>query len=75
MQAILNALSDHTRQQLQHGMHKVAAVMVQKEGVPLSCDEITLKEASFVLGFKFWKQYLEKRAVLDGIMSTMRLSR
>ena len=59
--------------QLRTNMRKVAAVMAKADGVPLSTDEVTLKEAGYIMGFRFWKHYLEKRAMLDGIVNTMRL--
>lgn len=72
---IIRAMSSHARSNLRHNMHKVAAVMARQDGIPIQRDEITVKEAAFALGFTFWKNYLEKRAMFDGIMNVARLSR
>jgi hypothetical protein len=50
-------------------MHKVAAVML---GLPRG--ELTIKEAAYCLGFQFYKQYLEKRALFDGILNIAQLA-
>lgn len=69
MNTVLNALPETTRQQLRSNMHKVAAVMANQSEFPIGRDEITIKEAAYLIGANFWKHYLEKRAMLDGIMT------
>ncbi|MGD9209176.1 MAG: hypothetical protein PVI90_00295 [Desulfobacteraceae bacterium] len=71
---IINAISERARNNLRGQLHKVAAIMTKNEGVPISRDEITIKEASYLMGYHFWKNYLEKRAMLDGICHIMRLN-
>jgi hypothetical protein len=70
---ILHALPEQARQNLRCNMHKVAAVLIRKAGIPIQRDEVTIKEAAFAIGFQFYKNYLEKRAMLDGIMSIAQL--
>lgn len=72
---IIQAMSEHTRDNLRGQLHKVAAVMAKNDGTPLARDEVTLKEASYLLGVQFFKNYLEKQAMFDGILNVMRLSR
>lgn len=74
MKALFNK-SPHIKQALRGQMHKVAALMTQREGIALPPDaqEITLKTAVYALGVKIAKQRFEKRAILDGIMSVDRL--
>jgi len=72
---IIEAMSEHARSNLRGQLHKVAAVMAKNDGLPIVRDEVTIKEAAFLLGYSFWKNYLEKRAMLDGIAHVMRLSR
>jgi hypothetical protein len=66
-------MSQHARQNLRGRMHKVAAVMAKQDGIPIEGDEINIKTAAHALGFQFFKNYLEKRAMLDGIMCTAQL--
>ncbi len=70
---IIQAMSEHARGNLRGQLHKVAAVMAQKDGTPIARDEVTIKEAAYLLGYRFWKNYLEKRAMLDGICHVMRM--
>jgi hypothetical protein len=72
MQIIRN-MSEQARANLRRNLHKVAAVMARHEGHALLRDNITIKEASYLLGVRFWRNWLEKRAVLDGVMSVRRL--
>lgn len=72
---IIQAMSKHARNNLCGQLHKVAAVMAKNEGLPISRDEITIKEASYLLGYRFWKNYLEKRAMLDGLCHLTRLGK
>jgi hypothetical protein len=71
---IIKALPENIRANLRGNMHKVAAVMARNQGLPLMRDEVTIKEASYLLGVQFYKNYLEKKAMLDGIMHVMRLT-
>jgi hypothetical protein len=70
----VQALHDTVRANLRGNMHKVAAVMAKKQGLPLMRDEITIKEASYLLGVQFYRNYLEKKAMLDGILNVMRVT-
>ena len=71
---IIKALSNQSRTNLRYNMHKVAAVMSAQEGFPLMRDEVTIKEAAYLIGARYFKHYLEKRAMLDGIMHVMKLA-
>lgn len=73
MHKIIQTLPENTRNNLRNQMHKVAACLTKQEGFSLARDEITIKEASFLLGQRFWKHYLEKRAMFDGITHVMRI--
>lgn len=70
---VTHLLSAHARDVLSTQMHKVAAVMAHRQGLPLTRDEITIKEAAQLVGFQFFKNYLEKRAMFDGILHVMKL--
>jgi hypothetical protein len=70
----IKALNPTVRANLRGNMHKVAAVMARKQGLPLMRDEVTIKEAAYLLGVQFYKNYLEKQAMLDGIMHVMKLT-
>ena len=72
---IIRALSDKSRQNLRYNMHKVAAIMNAQEGFPVARDEITIKEAAYIVGARYYKHYLEKKAMLDGILNVMKLAR
>jgi len=67
---IIKALSPDIRTNLRQNMHKVAAVMA---GLPRG--EMTIKEAAYCIGFNFYKHYLEKRAMFDGLMNIAQLSK
>jgi hypothetical protein len=73
MTNLFKALQPRVRSNLRGNMHKVAAVMARGEGIPLTRDEVTIKEAALILGIKFHRQYLEKAAMLDGLMCLKRL--
>lgn len=75
MNSILNVIPDTTRQQLRSNMHKVAAVMANQGPFPVGREEITIKEAAYLVSAHFWKNYLEKRAMLDGIMNLASLTK
>lgn len=66
---VIRALSPEVRTNLRQNMHKVAAVML---GLPRG--EMTIKEAAYCVGFGFYKNYLEKRALFDGIMNLAQLA-
>lgn len=72
---IIRAMSQHARQNLRGNLHKVAAAMATHDGTPIMRDEVTMKEAAYLVGVRFWKNYLEKRAMFDGIMNIAHLSR
>ncbi len=69
----IQALNELVRANLRTNMHKVAATMARQQGIPLQRDEITVKEAAFCIGYQFYKNYLEKRAMLSGVMSLAQL--
>lgn len=71
--SVLNLLSNTARDNLRGQLHKVAAVMARQDGTPIARDEVTIKEAAYLVGVRFWKNYLEKRAMFDGILNVMRL--
>jgi len=73
--SIINSLSPEVRHNLRTNMHKVAAKMVEQDGFPVARDEITLKEAAYQIGARFYKHYLEKKAMLEGIVNAMQLRR
>ena len=73
MQLILN-MSEHARANLRQGMHKVAAIMARQSGHNLVRDEVTIKEAAYLVGADFWKQWLEKRALFEGLASLNQLA-
>jgi hypothetical protein len=73
--SILQRMSDTARTNLRTRMHKVAAVMAAQDGTPLANDEVTIKEAAYLLGRRFWLHRLEKRAMFDGILSLRQLRR
>ncbi len=70
----VKALHENVRANLRGNMHKVAAVMAKNQGLPLMRDEITIKEASYLLGVQFYKNYLEKKAMFDGILNMMHVT-
>lgn len=70
---IIQAMSEHARSNLRGQLHKVAATMAKNDGMPLARDEVTIKEAAYLLGYQFYKNYLEKKAMLDGICHVMRM--
>ena len=72
---IIDALPEQTRDNLRGQLHKVAAVMAKNDGIPLANSEVTIKEAAYLVGTQFFKNYLEKQAMIDGILNVMRLSR
>jgi hypothetical protein len=71
---IIEAMSEQARANLRGNLHKVAAVMARQEGHQLPSDTITIKEAAYLVGTGFWRRWLEKRAMLDGLISLRRLS-
>lgn len=71
---IIRTMSEQARTNLRRGLHKVAAVMARQEGHNLQRDEVTIKEAAYLIGADFWKHWLEKRALFDGLMSVRQLS-
>lgn len=71
--SIMNLMSDTARQNLRGQLHKVAAVMARQGGTPIARDEVTIKEAAYLIGARFWRNYLEKRAMFEGILNVMRL--
>lgn len=73
MNAILNNLPSDTRAKLRGNLHKVAAVMARQEGTPVARDEITIKEAAYLIGLRMYRNRMEKRAMLSGIMSVRQL--
>jgi hypothetical protein len=73
--ALSDMISEHTRSMLRGELHKVAAIVAKRDGLPCFANEVTVKEAARMVGFSFWKNYLEKRAMLDGIVNTMHLIR
>jgi len=75
MSNIINSMSAHARTNLKYNMHKVAAVMTKNQGIPLARDEITIKEAAYLMGFHMWKHRLEKRAMLEGLICARQLAR
>ena len=70
---IVQAMSETARTNLRGQMHKVAAVMARNQGLPITRDEVTLKEAAQLIGTQAMRIYLEKRAMLEGIVNVMRL--
>lgn len=70
---IIQVLPEQARHNLRYNMHKVAAVLMRQAGIPMQRDEVTIKEAAFAIGYQFYKNYLEKRAMLDGLMSIAQL--
>lgn len=73
--SLLNCLSPEIKNALRTRMHKVAALMTAKDGIPIARDEITIKEAAYILGVRYWKHRMEKRALFDGLMSLRQLGR
>jgi len=70
---LINCMSEHARANLRQNLHKVGAVMAQHDGHALARDEITIKEAVYLVGTDFWKQWLEKRALFEGLASLQQL--
>lgn len=73
MRAILHNMPPEARTKLRGNLHKVAAMMAQQQGTPIARDEVTIKEAAYLLGVRFYKKLLEKRAMLNGIMCVRKL--
>lgn len=55
-------------------LHKIVAHVATQDGIPLKSKEVTVKEAAYLVGVRFWKNYLEKRAMLDGIMNVAHIA-
>ena len=72
---IIRNMSEHARNNLRNNLHKVAAVKAQREGVNLARDRITIKEAVYLVGVDFWRNWLEKRAMFEGLTSLHQLER
>jgi len=72
---IIRNMSEHARANLRDNLHKVAAVKAQQEGVNLARDQITIKEAVYLLGVDLWRNWLEKRAMFEGLTSLRQLER
>jgi len=70
---IIQKMSEHARSNLRGNLHKVAAAMAKNDGVNFTRDEVTIKEAAYLIGTGFWKNYLTKRALFDGLMHLQRL--
>jgi len=70
---ILQRMNETARTNLRTRMHKVAALMATQDGTPLANDEVTVKEAAYLVGRRFWLHRLEKRAMLDGMLSLRQL--
>jgi hypothetical protein len=66
---IIQAMQENARQNLKGNLHKVAAVMARKDGLPIARDEVTIKEAAYLVGVGFFKNLLEKKAMFSGILS------
>ena len=73
MEHMLRALSPRVRANLRGGLHKVAAVVARQDGIPLTRNEVSIKEAALILGIKFQRQRLDKAAMLNGVMCIKRL--
>lgn len=73
MTNVIQLMSETARSNLRGQLHKVAAVMARLDGTPIARDEVTIKEAAYLIGVRFFKTYLEKRAMFDGILNVMRL--
>jgi hypothetical protein len=73
MKALLNNMPEETRAKLRGNLHKVAATMVKQRGTPLARDEITVKEAAYLIGRQMFLNRLEKQAMLNGIMCVRQL--
>jgi hypothetical protein len=72
---IIRNMSEHARANLRNNLHKVAAVKAQQEGVNLARDQITIKEAVYLLGVDLWRSWLEKRAMFEGLTSLRQLEK
>lgn len=70
---IIRNMSDQARTNLRCNLHKVATVMARQDGHALVNDDLTVKEAAYLVGVGFWRNWLEKRAMLDGALSLRRL--
>ena len=71
----LSMLTPEKRDTLRRNLHKVAAIVARENGLPCLANEITVKEASHLLGVQFFQNYLEKKAMLEGIVNVMHLLR
>jgi hypothetical protein len=67
-------MSEQARTNLRCNLHKVAVVLARQEGHALPTDNLTIKEGAYLIGAEFWRHWLEKRAMLDGIVSLHRLT-
>ena len=72
---VIRNMSEQARANLRNNLHKVAAVKAQQEGVTLARDQVTIKEAVYLLGVDLWRSWLEKRAMLEGLTSLRQLER
>jgi len=70
---IIRNMSEQARTNLRSNLHKVATVMARQEGHALANDALTIKDAAYLVGVNFWRNWLEKRAMLDGALSLRRL--
>jgi len=71
---LITKASPHTRQVLSGALHKVAAVMANRGPFPINRNEVTLKEAAYLIGTQAHYNWLTKRATLEGIINTVRLN-
>ncbi|MAG64365.1 MAG: hypothetical protein CMK74_00595 [Pseudomonadales bacterium] len=70
---LLKTATPVVRQNLRFNLHKVAAHIANQGRFPLSSDEVTLKEAAYLIGTHAHYSWLTKRAALDGIVNAVRL--
>lgn len=73
MKALLHNMPEDTRAKLRGNLHKVAAVMAQAQGTPIARDEVTIKEAAYLIGVRMFRNRMEKQAMLNGIMCVRQL--
>ena len=69
---MVKTASPDVRHILSTQMHKVAARMAP---FPIARDEITIKEAAQLVGTQMFHNWLTKRAMVQGIINTVRISR
>lgn len=72
---IIRNMSEHARANLRNNLHKVAAIKAQQDGIKLARDQVTIKEAVYLLGVDLWRNWLEKRAMFEGLASLRQLER